>query len=598
MNTSFGPLGNPFYLMKEEMGFKPFHVAMIMKNGENITEVKHDPGHNDANDAYQALNSYQNSDGKGVMSVVSGQDLQQYKANGIRLTSTNFVKRPNGQSQAPNPSVGVVPQIQAFNPLVFDKSKSQRYYQNLKENEKEQRAPKFKVGDIVLISDDTDDSEGKRNYNGCVGRIASEGKYDHVWGDIVYDVECSPNNRPGEEKRIRRFSESQLISPTQESTIHEDSKTRSLSDNSAALVDRSTSACLEIWYSLTREFNSHPDKYDPHPTEPSDKFMHFKLSPGLDARDESFKKLVKGCEDLADKLNDALGRRLFEPEVLRKQGSLEARTVYAEGEGGIFKVVSKEGEVGVVITMTMPKQSILRDAFKALITTPNMPIIDDAPMGQDVIPPMAPTQDANVDQEASMPSRQESFELSYRKKKPMPVDHYLIPEAWMVKPIISALREYASSEDVEGPKADLATYLVNRLKTLSEEEIDSSVLAHLSQDDMAPRVANPYEMFKEAFKDAKLHAISMELEAHFGIQENASCHGMWTRAADKRKKHMTEDEVKEELAANSVGGGGVAGLPPDEPPVRKKPKDGPIRRRDYKESIGFTNGPFSRVPRK
>ena len=161
---------------------------------------------------------------------------------------------------------------------------------------------------------------------------------------------------------------------------------RSRGENSASMVERATSICLESWYNLTKVFNSSPDKYDPHPVEPSDDYMHFKLAPGIDARDDAFERITDEAENIADKLNDALGRRLFEPEILRKDGMLEVRTVYVEGSGGIFKADTREGEVGVIIEMVMPRQKILRDAFSKLITTPSMPIVDEPPQAQPVMP--------------------------------------------------------------------------------------------------------------------------------------------------------------------------------------------------------------------
>lgn len=173
---------------------------------------------------------------------------------------------------------------------------------------------------------------------------------------------------------------------------------RSRALNSAAIVERATSVCLEAWYSLTKTFNGHPEKYDPHPVDPSDDYMHFKLSPTMDYRDDAYDKIISECDKIADKLNDALGRRLFEPEILRKDGMLEVRTVYIEGSGGIFRGQTKNGEVGVIIELVMPKQKKLREAFSNLVMTPSMPLVDDSPEASPATGD-APMPEDNVDME-------------------------------------------------------------------------------------------------------------------------------------------------------------------------------------------------------
>ena len=144
---------------------------------------------------------------------------------------------------------------------------------------------------------------------------------------------------------------------------------------------------MEIWHGLTQTFNSQADKYDPELVNPSEKFMHFKLAPGGDARQEAYKKLIDASEKLAEKLNDALGRGgLFVPEIILKDGQLETRVKYAEGDGGIFHVKTKQQDIGIGIVMTMPRQDVIRDAFKSLVTTPKFPIGDEIPEPDRVIP--------------------------------------------------------------------------------------------------------------------------------------------------------------------------------------------------------------------
>ena len=176
---------------------------------------------------------------------------------------------------------------------------------------------------------------------------------------------------------------------------------RTLNDNAASLIERATGICMEIWYNLTHSFHSKADKYDPEPVNPSEKFQFFKLAPGGDARQEAYKKIVDATENLADKLNDSLGRGgLFVPEIVMKNGHLETRVKYTEGNGGIFHCKSKDQDVGIGITLTMPRQGVIRDAFKSLVTTPNFPIgdNDELPEPERVIPdkPVHPDDDKQV----------------------------------------------------------------------------------------------------------------------------------------------------------------------------------------------------------
>lgn len=172
---------------------------------------------------------------------------------------------------------------------------------------------------------------------------------------------------------------------------------RSLNDNAASMIERATGICMEVWFSLTHTFHAQADKYDPELVNPSDKFMYFKLAPGGDSRDDAYKRIIDACESLCDKLNDAVGRAgLFTPDIIRKDGHLEVRARYAEGSGGIFHAKTKDMDVGVGITLTMPRQGVIRDAFKALITTPAFPIGDDIPDPEKVIPDAPPKDDEDA----------------------------------------------------------------------------------------------------------------------------------------------------------------------------------------------------------
>lgn len=190
-------------------------------------------------------------------------------------------------------------------------------------------------------------------------------------------------------------------------------------ETSTALVERATSICMEAWYSITKTFNTSHEKYNTKTVEPSDQFMHFKLAPSLDVRDDAYSKLIKACEDLASKLNDTFGRKLFEPEVERKNGTLHCRTSYIEGTGGLFQAKSSEGDISMVLNLTMPKQQVLRDAFKALVTTPKMPLPDDDETeGEMVLPSrdnetnMAPQDGSGAVNEPKMSPKVESIEYT------------------------------------------------------------------------------------------------------------------------------------------------------------------------------------------
>lgn len=169
---------------------------------------------------------------------------------------------------------------------------------------------------------------------------------------------------------------------------------RTLNDNAASLIELATNVCLGVWYDLTKQFHSKSDKYDPEMVNPSDKFMHFKLAPGGDARQEAYKKIIDATENIAEKLNEVLGRGgLFVPEIVLKDGMLETRVRYAEGKGGIFQCKTKDQDVGVGIILTMPRQDVIRNAFKSLVTTPEFPVGDDIPEPERVVadPPSDPS---------------------------------------------------------------------------------------------------------------------------------------------------------------------------------------------------------------
>lgn len=180
---------------------------------------------------------------------------------------------------------------------------------------------------------------------------------------------------------------------------------RSLSDNAASLIERATSICMNMWYDLTGHFNSNPDKYDPYQVNPDDKFMHFKLAPGGDAREETYEKILDATNGLCKKLNDALGRTLFKTEIEKRGEHFKATAKYAEGSGAIFQIKSKEGDVGVIIQMTMPRQGIVRNAFRSLITTPEFPIGDaeDIPDAPGVEAPKNPYADEEPDMSQEAP---------------------------------------------------------------------------------------------------------------------------------------------------------------------------------------------------
>lgn len=212
---------------------------------------------------------------------------------------------------------------------------------------------------------------------------------------------------------------------------------RTINDNAASLIERATGICMEVWFGLTHVFHAQADKYDPEMVNPNEKYMFFKLAPGGDSRDDAYKRIIDACESLCDKLNDALGRGgLFTPEIIRKDGLLEVRARYGEGQGGIFHAKTKQQDVGIAIIMTMPRQGVIRDAFKALITTPAFPIgDDDIPEPETVLPdnpnqqPQNPQQVAPEDKLSARggvnvvgnePVRKESMEYLKEGKKPHP----------------------------------------------------------------------------------------------------------------------------------------------------------------------------------
>lgn len=213
---------------------------------------------------------------------------------------------------------------------------------------------------------------------------------------VVTALQSSQEEQTNSGKRPKRF-----FTEEQKKQLKEE---RTLNDNAASMIERATGICMEIWYNLTHAFHSHADKFDPEAVNPSEKFQYFKLAPGGDARHDAYKKIIKATEDLADKLNDSLGRGgLFVPEIILKDGHLETRVTYTEGDGGIFHAKSKDQDVGIGITITMPRQGVIRDAFKSLVTTPKFPIGNDEniPEPKRVVPDPPQNPDDDVMQPAA-----------------------------------------------------------------------------------------------------------------------------------------------------------------------------------------------------
>lgn len=136
------------------------------------------------------------------------------------------------------------------------------------------------------------------------------------------------------------------------------------------LVVALTSITMSHWYGLTQKFAARPEVFDVHPEVRNDNYKVFKMSPGLDVRDQAYEAISSTTTKLAAALNKAFGKDVMEPSISRTGGSLETLVGFQGGKGGVFQCKSKSNEGEAIIFLTMPNEKEVERAFSAVTDTP------------------------------------------------------------------------------------------------------------------------------------------------------------------------------------------------------------------------------------
>lgn len=142
------------------------------------------------------------------------------------------------------------------------------------------------------------------------------------------------------------------------------------------LVNSLTNICLSSWFDLTKKFTSRPDVFDVHDEASDGSYNVFKMTPGNDVKDQAYEAAVSTTSKLAQALNKAFGKEVFEPRITRNDGTLETLVAFKSSKGGVFQCKARDNGGDSTIYLTMPSQEELNRAFSAMA---DVPTIDDEP---------------------------------------------------------------------------------------------------------------------------------------------------------------------------------------------------------------------------